>query len=355
VVVTGATAGVYQLEPGEVEGPWAELPSPIGTAAGFYINDTTRMLLTRTAYGWKTLDPTITDANNVIFATEFESVWEQLSDNPLAYADVRSAIDILASESVSTSDSVGDIYLAGSVAANPAWWLEIDDTSNDGAFTTPVVTDFATGVDVRIMFRADRPSGAPEWYSELFTQTHDGLGSWDNFELAVMWSGDTGGRPEGKPYLYWEWTKEGATSESGNFFVDASLRPGLWATVRMTQLFATGLINYYREVPWEGLADDVTSDGRFWKLVGTSTNANGDSIDSGVTEVWAIGYRLEGGVAWCEVYDGIDGTKVVDIQESHLITAGAGATSFTDGEGNVWTSTSGVVQPSIETRLAAIE
>lgn len=355
VAVVGAHAGVYALTPAILNAgdPWPELATPLGTSAGFYVNDTTRLLMSRTAYGWKTIDPLPVSADAVQFETAFPSVWEQLAETPIT--DTRSAIDLLASVAVDTSDSAGDIYLATSVAADPAWWLEIDDTDNDGAFTTPAVTDFATAVDLRMMFRADRPSGAPEWYSELFTQTHDGLGSWDNFELAVMWSGDSGGRPEGKPYLFWEWSKEGASVESGNFFVDAAIRPGLWLTVRMTQEFSTGEINYYREVPWEGLADDVTSDGRFWRLVGTATNANADSIDAGVTEPWAIGYRLEGGVAWCEVYDGIDGTKIVDIQESHLITAGAGATSITDGEGNVWTSTSGVVQPSLETRLAALE
>lgn len=104
--------------------------------------------------------------------------------------------------------------------------------------------------------------------------------------------------------------------------------------LRWTRASATGVVSTYIE---DDAAPDVTTaDGRNWRLIGTDTEASGalpDTADSILTFLIGKGYGR-----WCEVYDGIDGTLVVDLDVAR--DAAAGLTSgetFTDGTGNLWT------------------
>ncbi len=245
-------------------------------------------------------------------------------------------------------DLAGAVGSLNDAVTEPDVILRCDGTT-DGAWTTPNIGEFNNGVDVRMKFKIKGPSGSGQWYSELLTQTHDnGFGAWDNFELAVVWSDgplliDNAGNEfedlEGKPYLFWEWTKQGGSSEAANMIRDAGIAVQNWVTVRFTQDFGSTELKMYREVPYGG--DDTTADGKHWRQVGaTYTTVDANSIDAGVSEVWAIGYRADADIAWVEAYNGIDANKIIDIKPQHLT---AGATSFVDGEGNTWTTTQGSI------------
>ncbi len=245
-----------------------------------------------------------------------------------------------------TSDVINGLKNLELEKNEPALVLRCDGTT-DGAWSTPALSDFTTAVDVRLKMKIRGRSGPGQWYSELFTQTHDNLaGSWDNFELAVVWSDGPlfvgGNDPESivdKPYLFWEWTEEGGSSEVQNMIRDVGISTRAWHTLRFTQDFANNELKMYREVQYGG--DVQTADGLRWEQMGpTYTVASAATIDSGVTEPWAIGYRADVDIEWFEVYDGLDANKIIDIKPENLT---AGATSFVDGLGNTWTTTQGAI------------
>lgn len=342
VVVVGANAGVYRLTPGALDEPWEELDCPIGTFAGFYVSDLVRLLIVRTSYGWKTIDP----AARYLTAAE----------GAVGFGDPWGAAD--------------DEYNA---LSSTALTLSCDGTAA-GAWSTSNLGDLPDGIDIRVKVRHHRLQSPTQRYMEILTQQNAANWGGDNFEAAIFTPDNTFGElTSGVPIMFWEHTPDrdlwpttdgevGYLADVADYdppndvrgeilTADAALSAGEWATLRWVHDTALETVSFYREVPITG--DDTTADGREWQLIDSWTWALADSIDSGVTDDWSIGLSALIDVAWLEVYSGPDGTKLADIQPAHLASAGFGATSITDGEANVWTcggaSAVGRVNPVVAT------
>lgn len=115
--------------------------------------------------------------------------------------------------------------------------------------------------------------------------------------------------------------------------VAASLDQTDGTALRWTRVAATGVVSAYIE---DAAGAVTTADGRKWTLLGTDTEATGDLPDTANSILTFMIGKGHGG--WCQVYDGIDGTLVVDLDVDRDATAGLSVgDTFTDGTGNVWT------------------
>lgn len=115
--------------------------------------------------------------------------------------------------------------------------------------------------------------------------------------------------------------------------VAASEDPYAYKAYRVTRVASTGVVTAYVE---DDAGAVTTTDGRKWTSLGTDTEATGNLPDTtNAILTFMIGKGVGG---WCQVYDGIDGTLVVDMDierdASHGLTSGD---TFTAGTGETWT------------------
>lgn len=119
--------------------------------------------------------------------------------------------------------------------------------------------------------------------------------------------------------------------------VAASLDQTDGTALRWTRVAATGVVSAYVE---DAAGAVTTADGRTWTLLGTDTEATGDLPDTANSILTFMIGKGHGG--WCQVYDGVDGTLVVDLDVDRDATAGLSVgDTFTDATGNVWTLNEG--------------
>jgi hypothetical protein len=223
-----------------------------------------------------------------------------------------------------------------------------------GTGTLPATPD---GIDIRAKFYLYRPyedselaGSGQDWpyqrYREILTQTKASATGGDLSEWAVVHPDETfSGLSEGVAAWFWESTLTGAAGEGAGFFADDSSQLiGVPLIARLTLDTATETVTQWRWVPYDTGATGVeqTDDGYWWEPVDSETDARFASMDPNGTETWKIGIQNRMDVAWMTAHE-FGGSKILDIQPSHLTTAGAGATSFTDGVGNTISTTDGTI------------
>lgn len=216
--------------------------------------------------------------------------------------------------------------------------------------STPNLGDVSNGLLIRALVRplartaAMRTAG--DRFGEILSQSHDGIGSWDNFELAVYQSpGQFTETPE-ETYLFWEHTKAGDVAESIAYVEQANVEPSQWLSVAAWLNFANDTFYLMREVndgPWDFTMNDTDQHYRIvFSATDTTNNGSLDTIANGATYNWWIGHNFYGDIAKVEAFDGATnssgvltpGTTLLDVSPSDL-TVGAG--SFSDGVANTWT------------------
>ena len=223
-----------------------------------------------------------------------------------------------------------------------------------GTGTLPATPD---GIDIRAKFYLHRPyedselaGSGQDWpyqrYREILTQTKAAATGGDLTEWAVVHPDETYTTlSEGVAAWFYESTLTGAAGEGAGFFADDGGRLiGVPLIARLTHDTATETVTQWRWVPYDTGATGVeqTGDGYWWEPVASETDARFASMDPNGVETWKIGIQNRMDVAWMTVHE-YGGAKILDIQPSHLATAGAGATSFTDGVGNTISTTDGTI------------
>jgi hypothetical protein len=223
-----------------------------------------------------------------------------------------------------------------------------------GTGTLPATPD---GIDIRAKFYLYRPyedselaGTSQDWpyqrYREILTQTKASATGGDLSEWAVVHPDETySDLSEGVAAWFWESTLTGAAGESAGFFADDSSQLiGVPVIARLTHDTATETVTQWRWVPYDTGVTGIeqTGDGYWWEPVASETDARFASMDPNGTETWKIGIQNRMDVAWMTVHE-FGGSKILDIQPSHLTTAGAGATTFTDGVGNTISTTDGTI------------
>lgn len=173
---------------------------------------------------------------------------------------------------------------------------------DDRAWSTPKPASFSNGVwvDAVITVSSDRLDSTPVdgdlIYSEIATQTADGIGIWDGFEFAVesKWVAAIG-QWEHRPF--WEHTSSLAPGSAEDYNLSYSNVPGGWLLTEDqptpvavwidfdTAGASTGYL--LREAP-DGSLGDITAGTRHWRIIHEETNAVTD-IDPAITNDWFIG------------------------------------------------------------------
>lgn len=102
---------------------------------------------------------------------------------------------------------------------------------------------------------------------------------------------------------------------------------------RWCRVAATGVVSAFVE---DAAGAVTTADGMKWTLLGTDTEAAGPVPNtSSAILTFMIGKGVGG---WCQVFDGIDGTLVVDMDVARDAPGGlAAGDTFTAGTGETWT------------------
>lgn len=102
---------------------------------------------------------------------------------------------------------------------------------------------------------------------------------------------------------------------------------------RITRVAATGVVEAFIE---DTAGATTTADGRKWTSLGTTTDPAGNlNNTTNAILTFMVGKGVGG---WCQVYDGIDGTLVVDMDIERDAPPGLVATdTFTAGTGETWT------------------
>jgi hypothetical protein len=223
-----------------------------------------------------------------------------------------------------------------------------------GTGTLPATPD---GIDIRAKVYLHRPyedselaGSGQDWpyqrYREILTQTKASATGGDLTEWAVLHPDETYPTlSEGAAAWFYESTLTGAAGESAGFFADDSSQLiGVPLIARLTLDTATETVTQWRWVPYDTGATGVeqTDDGYWWEPVASETDARFASMDPNGTETWKIGIQNRMDVAWMTAHE-FGGSKILDIQPSHLASAGAGATTFTDGVGNTISTTDGTI------------
>jgi len=235
------------------------------------------------------------------------------------------------------------------------------DAETDG-WTSPADDVPTTSYGVLFTGRVDELRGA-SWFHECMHRGMDGgVGAADSIELAIReWDGatyPTGSDelpPEGALWLYAEGTNQasGEAWESGDplpetwqINVDADIRLGCWFTVLMWHNLTTGTVTLYREIDYGG----VELVGRRWRQVAQLVDlTDAGSVYLDPAEPWAMGVRFQGPWREAEVY--IDGALAYAPRASEWVSG----LTVTDSEANVWTTTTGTVEPSLDERVDALE
>lgn len=132
--------------------------------------------------------------------------------------------------------------------------------------------------------------------------------------------------------------------------VAASEDPYGYKAYRMTRVSATGVVNAYVEAS-DGAV--VTADGRKWTLLGTTTGGTGALPNTtNAILTFMIGKGVGG---WCQVYSGVDGTLVVDMDIERDATAGLVATeTFVAASGETWTLNEGCATFGVDRKAWAV-
>lgn len=355
VVVIGsgqALDGVYRLTPGALDEPWEVLDCPIGTFAGFYISANVRLLISRTAYGWVTVDPVF--GGSVKFAPATSSNWSTVPTT------VGGALNTLASATVEPPTFwppdhhtiATKVLRADFVATGPSY-----DVSN-GAWETadPGVDITTAGLDIRAMIHIEHPinagvgaTGVTDTYFEVLTQEHPTAGGGDRFEAAIQWTNSSfSGMAPGRPYTFYEHLESGGSNEDSNS-EDAWIAPYKWVCLRWTQDIANDTVKLWRAVPYKVSSTTVQTadDNIWWYPVFTETSSVAGSIDADDSLLWYIGKQATMSVAWLNARTYGNATaNLVNVTAAGLDAKTVGDTSYTDTLGNVWTTTDGQITAS---------
>lgn len=349
VVIGGANAGVYRITPGQVDQPWTQLPTPLGSFCGFYLNDNTRLLMAKTATGWRTVDPVYADAAFVVY--DPNTAAEAFYGTGNIY--VEGALNEIGNTLATFSGQLPiwdppDDHAVTTKVMHIDYQAGLPDASA-GAWSTDNIGNLSSGVDLRAKLRFTVPTDTTDLddaYMEFLTQTDTTKTGGDNFEAAILWAGPSfalSGLVLGRPYLFWEAAAEGASGETSAGWIEAGLKPDTWAVVRITQDFDTDTVTFWRGVPYKTTDDSEQVDGQWYHPIQSVTNTAFGSIDSGVTEDWWIGLRYTGDVAWLKMQNFARSTTYINITASGLDALTLGDTSFTDAAGNTWTTTAGEI------------
>jgi hypothetical protein len=230
------------------------------------------------------------------------------------------------------------------------------DNQSDG-WTSPADAVPTTSYGVVFTGKVDELEGAERFHECMHRGMDAGVGAADSIELAIReWDGatypaDSSVLPDkGELWLYAEGTNQAAGEawESGDplpetwqINVDADIKLGCWFTVMLWHNLTTGTVTLYREVDYGG----VELVGRKWRQVAQIVEpVDAGSVYLDPAEPWAIGVRFQGPWREAEIY--IDGTL------AYNPTPDAYAP---DSEGNTWTTSTGTVEQSIDTRVGALE
>lgn len=231
-------------------------------------------------------------------------------------------------------------------------------THPSGGYTTDAPADFSGGFYARFtataLSDADLPTSPSDGdlvYSEIFTQTADGIGVWDNFEIAVQWLYDAD-RGMWRPTLFFEWTEEGGSTEAHSLGTDGTssaagvtYQPWDFPLDVPTEI-AVDLdfsnadskwdLSFWRRTyqPSGGTAFDGAEWVRISRAIGTTTT----SIDTGVTEPWGFGFG-SGGIELFEltVRNGSSSGTVLAAPTAALAYAEGDGQPFDDPQSNTWT------------------
>jgi hypothetical protein len=234
------------------------------------------------------------------------------------------------------------------------------------AYTAPALPDFTTGAYWRFNVTA-RPDFDTDltglFYSEIITQTHDaGVGSWDNYEIAVQWIYDTD-TESWRPTLFMEWTEidglaethslatESASSAAGVTYPAWEFQPGVPTEIAVHLDFANGDgnwdLSFWRRIHF-GTAD-ATFDDAEWVRISRAIGTGATSIDTGVTAPHGFGMG-DGNLELFSLTirdEGPAGTVLADPTAADAYAEGDGQ-PFDDPAGNTWTpgATAHVAVPS---------
>lgn len=223
------------------------------------------------------------------------------------------------------------------------------------AYTAPALPDFTTGAYWRFNVTA-RPDFDTDltglFYSEIITQTHDaGVGSWDNYEIAVQWIYDTD-TESWRPTLFMEWTEidglaethslatESASSAAGVTYPAWEFQPGVPTEIAVHLDFANGDgnwdLSFWRRIHF-GTAD-ATFDDAEWVRISRAIGTGATSIDTGVTAPHGFGMG-DGNLELFSLTirdEGPAGTVLADPTAADAYAEGDGQ-PFDDPAGNTWT------------------
>ncbi len=209
-----------------------------------------------------------------------------------------------------------------------------------GAFTTPNLGDeFTSGFFALAVVRPIAPSSNDQAnYIELLTQTHDGSGTWDNFEWALEIA-------NGRAFPYFEWTEEGGSSEAlGPTGVpgfkglpgDWTVPFGQWSCIAVDLAFNVSGQWRGRHLRQVFTGENVTIKGLKWEIVRETTGNTGPTeIDTGVTYDWGVGFGTGNAhVAYMAAYNGSSGALVFELDPQDATVS----TELDDSVGNTWTA-----------------
>jgi hypothetical protein len=275
-------------------------------------------------------------------------------------------------QSVGTSDErpwLADA-LAEDMARSDALWLRCHPTaaSMDGTYDgTWQITNGSTGtgtlpatpdgIDIRAKFYLHQPYSDDElgpgqaWpyqiFRELITQTKATATGGDLTEWAVLHSDSSfvDQITDGAAMWFYESTLTGDPGEGPAYnYDDGSRLIGVPVIARLTHDTATETVTFWRWVPYDtGVAGvEQTADGYWWQPIDSRTDAQYASMDPNGVETWKLGIQNRVDFAWITMHE-FGGSLILDVQPSDLATAGAGATSFTDGVGNTIATTTGTI------------
>lgn len=211
----------------------------------------------------------------------------------------------------------------------------------DGAYTCASPGDFDAGlwlravVDPTQLVGNDDPADPSQMvYAELFTQTADGIGIWDNIEWAIEQKRDIGAE-RWRSHLFIEWTETGDTEETYSLSTRDvwEIPQGVTVEVATDLDFATGDVRFLLR-SWFG-PGDVSKDGADWWIVHQVDGAGATSIDTGVTEPIQIGSGQGTTPTVRLVAKSYDCTTTY-VEATGALADAAGGTgfSFADGHGN---------------------
>jgi len=227
-----------------------------------------------------------------------------------------------------------------------------------GAYTTDPPASFSGGFYWRGTVNAigitdppASPSDGDVIHSELFTQTAEGIGLWNVFEVAVQWVYDTAAGAW-LPTLFFEWTEVGGASEAHSLGTEGPSSAGgvtypAWYFPQGTPTeIAVDLdfsnaqskwdLSFWRRT-YQGDPDSAF-DGAEWVRVSRAIGSTTTSIKTNSAYPWAFGM----GSGDIELFDqsvrngSASGAILASPKAADAYTAGDGQ-PFDDDQNNTWT------------------